>query len=122
MRAESGPAVDAGPDLAALQAALDRVIDPELDESLVRLGFVERLEIEAGRVLVELRLPTFWCAPNFAYLMARDARDRLRAVEGVEKVEVMLKDHFASEEISQAATNGRPFGETFGSEADGNLD
>src|SRR5919201_1453101 len=122
MRAGSGPAVVAGPDLAALQAALDRVIDPELDESLVRLGFVERLEIEAGRVLGELRLPTFWCAPNFAYLMARDAHDRLREVEGVHDVEVLLKDHFASEEISLAATSGRPFEETFAGEADGNLD
>jgi metal-sulfur cluster biosynthetic enzyme len=122
VRAGSGPAALAGPDPASLRAALDSVIDPELDESLVRLGFVEGLRIEGSRVLVELRLPTFWCAPNFAYLMARDARDRLRQVEGVEDVEVVLKDHFASNEISQAATGGRPFEETFAGEANGNLD
>ena len=122
MRAGSGPAAVAGPDPASLRAALDHVIDPELDESLVRLGFIERLETEGGRVLLELRLPTFWCAPNFAYMMARDARDRLHEVEGVEHVEVVLRDHFASREISRAATSGRPFEETFAGEADGNLD
>ena len=31
---------------------------------------------------VELRLPTYWCAPNFAYLMVADARAALEALPG----------------------------------------
>ncbi len=120
--AELGPKALTGPDPALVQAALDRVIDPELDESLVQLGFVEDVQIDGGQVVVQLRLPTFWCAPNFAYLMAKDARDRLLEVDGVTTIEVRLMDHFASDEISAAATGGRSFQEAFPGEVDGNLE
>ncbi len=121
-RAELGPKMLAGPNPALVHAALDSVIDPELDESLVQLGFVQDVRIHGEEVIVELRLPTFWCAPNFAYLMAKDARDRVLEVEGVNTVEILLKDHFASDEISAAATGGRSFEETFPASTDGNLD
>jgi len=121
-RAELGPEMLAGPNPALVHAALDRVIDPELDESLVQLGFLQEVRIDGGQVIVELRLPTFWCAPNFAYLMAKDARDRVLEVEGVNTVEIVLKDHFASDEISAAATGGRSFEEAFPGDTDGTLD
>ena len=44
---------------------------------------------DAGRVEVVLRLPTFWCAPNFAYLMAYDAREQALRVSGVREVRVV---------------------------------
>ncbi len=120
--AELGPKALTGPNPALVHTALDRVIDPELDESLVQLGFVQDVRIHGEEVIVELRLPTFWCAPNFAYLMAKDARDRVLEVEGVSAVEIVLTDHFASDEISAAATGGRSFEEAFPGNTDGNLD
>ncbi len=122
MAAWSGPATCAGPDEAAVYAALDRVIDPELDESLLRLEFIDGVHIEGDCVTVGLRLPTFWCAPNFAYMMARDTRDRLLEVAGVHRARVTLKDHFASDEITAGVTEGRPFEEVFPGDAEGNLD
>ncbi len=118
----SGPGLVAGPDPAAIRAALDAVIDPELDESVLVLGFVDALHIDGDRVSVQLRLPTFWCAPNFAYLMVRDARDRLLEVKGVRDAQVTLKDHFAADVLSSAGGEGRTFEETFPGEAGGNLD
>jgi metal-sulfur cluster biosynthetic enzyme len=47
-------------------SALRDVYDPELDESLVDLQFVDDVRVQDGQVEVVLRLPTFWCAPNFA--------------------------------------------------------
>jgi len=85
----------------AVLAALGTVSDPELDESLVELGFLDSVRIEdEGCVEVVLRLPTFWCAPNFAYLMAFDAREATRRVPGVRHVRLVLKDHMFSDEIS----------------------
>ena len=56
-------------------AALGTVYDPELDEPITDLGFVGACSVSAGgEVAVRLRLPTPQCAPNFAYLMAADAR------------------------------------------------
>jgi metal-sulfur cluster biosynthetic enzyme len=110
------------PDATALRMALDQVVDPELDESLVQLGFIEGIDVDAGSVTIRLRLPTFWCSPNFAYLMARDARDAALGVTGVEQVRVVLSDHAQSDEVSHGVSAGLGFAEVFKDETDGDLD
>ena len=68
---------------AACLDALGKVYDPELDEPITSLRFVSSCEVSAaGDVDVRLRLPTPQCAPNFAYLMAADARDAVRRLPG----------------------------------------
>lgn len=99
--------------------ALRDVIDPELDESLVDLGFLDSVRVDGGRVEVVLRLPTFWCAPNFAYLMAHDVREQALRVPGVSQVRVVLKDHMYSDEITEGVSANRPFDEVFPGQADG---
>src|SRR3954466_14021591 len=64
-------------------AAIADVLDPELDEPLVKLGFIDRVQVDGPDVTVVFKLPTYWCAPNFAYLMAADLRARIRALPGV---------------------------------------
>jgi metal-sulfur cluster biosynthetic enzyme len=103
----------------AVLAALRTVVDPELDESLVELGFVDSVRIDADRVDVVLRLPTFWCAPNFAYLMAYDAREQTLRVPGVHQVRVVLKDHMYSDEISAGVSADQSFDEVFPGQAEG---
>ena len=49
---------------------------------------------------VRLRLPTYFCAPNFAFLMVADAYDAVSQVDGVRRAEVVLEDHFASDAIN----------------------
>jgi metal-sulfur cluster biosynthetic enzyme len=95
-------------------AALRTVLDPELDESLVDLQFIDDVRVSNGEVEVVLRLPTFWCAPNFAYLMASDARAAALQVPGVRDVRITLRDHMYSDEIS----SGKPFAEAFGDQAE----
>ena len=64
---------------ARVLAALATVIDPELDEPITTLGFVGScVARDGGDVDVHLRLPTPQCAPNFAFLMASDAREAVR--------------------------------------------
>ena len=93
---------------------LDRVLDPELDESVLALGFVERVDgDDKGNVCVSLRLPTYWCAANFSYLMASDVRNELLPVEGVRTVSVRLGEHFAGTEVERGAGPGKSFGEAF---------
>ena len=61
--------------LAEVWARLDGVTDPELDESVVALNFVTEAIVDAANcVHVFFRLPTYWCAANFAFLMADDMR------------------------------------------------
>jgi metal-sulfur cluster biosynthetic enzyme len=109
-------------DRGAVLAALGSVRDPELDEGLTELGFVTAVEVEGGAVRARLRLPTYFCAPNFAYLMVADADSALRSVPGVERVEVELEDHFTSEEINQGVAQRRGFQESFDGLADDELE
>ena len=112
-----------GVDRDALYAALEDVVDPELDESVVQLGFVDEVAIdgETGGVTIHLRLPTFWCSPSFAYLMANDARDAALRVPQVASVRVELVDHGQSDEITEGVSAGRSFAEVFPDETDGDL-
>jgi metal-sulfur cluster biosynthetic enzyme len=103
--------------------ALDVVIDPELDEPITDLGFVHTVDVSAlGDVEVHLRLPTSFCAPNFAYLMASDAKDVLVDLDWTRDVTVELDDHHDSEIINAGLANDAGYRGTFGHEADDSLD
>jgi metal-sulfur cluster biosynthetic enzyme len=103
--------------LAEVWAALEPVTDPELDESVVPLGFIRDVAVEGDRVSVEFRLPTFWCSANFAYIMAEDMRDALAALPWIGTADIRLVDHFAAEKINDGIAARRGFSEVFGSEA-----
>lgn len=102
---------------SAVTAALSTVRDPELDESIVDLGFVTETSVVEGSVKVRLRLPTYFCAPNFAYLMVADAYDAVTSVAGVDQVSVLLEDHFAAAEINAGVAAGAGFVGSFPDEA-----
>jgi metal-sulfur cluster biosynthetic enzyme len=106
----------------AVRAALGEVLDPELDRSVVSLEFVRAIEVDGPDVRVELRLPTFWCSPSFAYMMVADARSAIEAVPGVRRARVELVDHFAAERVTEGVDEGRPFQAVFPDEADGELE
>jgi metal-sulfur cluster biosynthetic enzyme len=102
----------------AALAALATVRDPELDEPITALGFVASCVVSCGgRALVRLRLPTYFCAPNFAFLMVADAYDAVIAVPGVWSAEVILEDHFASDAINAGVAAQAGFVRSFGGEA-----
>ncbi len=122
MRRDVSLGLPAVPNQEAILERLDRVLDPELDESILELGFVESLESENAHLTVTVRLPTYFCAPNFVYLMAEDIRRELLTVEGVQEVTVRLTGgHFASEEIEAGVNTGKVFAEAFPDEAFENL-
>ena len=67
---------------AQLWACLQSVTDPELDESVVDLNFITSADVDPmNRVHIGFRLPTYWCAANFSFLMADDMRRAVSALE-----------------------------------------
>jgi metal-sulfur cluster biosynthetic enzyme len=110
-------------DRAHVLDALETVFDPELDEPITSLRFVTSCDVSAdGDVDVRLRLPTPQCAPNFAFLMAADARDAVRRLPEVGEVTVLLEDHYTSDEINGAIGRGEAFDGAFPGETEGELD
>jgi metal-sulfur cluster biosynthetic enzyme len=109
-----------------VRRALDSVFDPELDEPITDLGFVRSLKVQAGvdgaRVEVHLRLPTSFCSPNFAYLMASDSKDVISALPTVTQVVVELDDHHDSDLINAGLAADAGYRGTFLHEAEDSLD
>ncbi|KQU06642.1 metal-sulfur cluster biosynthetic enzyme [Rhodococcus sp. Leaf7] len=103
--------------------ALGAVIDPELDEPITDLDFVESVTVSDDRdVVVHLRLPTSFCAPNFAYLMASDAKDVLLGLEWTRTVTVELDGHHDSPIINAGLAADAGYRGTFAHEAQDDLE
>jgi metal-sulfur cluster biosynthetic enzyme len=108
---------------AAVWAALDTVYDPELDEPITDLEFVASCTVsDDGVAAVHLRLPTFFCAPNFAWLMVADAHDAVIAVPGITRAEIVLDEHFAAATINDGVAARAGFVAAFPGQAQSELD
>jgi len=108
---------------AEVRGVLDRVTDPELDEPVTDLRFIERLAVDPdGNVAIGFRLPTYWCAANFAFLMAADMQREVGALSWVRQVDVTLGEHMYAEKINHGLANRLSFQATFGSDASAELD
>jgi metal-sulfur cluster biosynthetic enzyme len=125
-RAVQAPAVivskSASDRVAEVWSRLEAVDDPELDESVTELGFVTAVEVDGGCVSIGFRLPTYWCAANFAYLMADDMRQAIAALPWVTDITITLDEHMYAAEINRGVAAGRSFQQTFGSEANGEVE
>ncbi len=104
---------------AQVRARLATVTDPELDEPVTELGFIERVSVERdGAVGIEFRLPTYWCAANFAYLMAEDMQRAVAALPWVTRVIPRLREHMCAESVNRGTAQGLSFGAAFGEAAE----
>ncbi len=77
-----------GLDADVIKTALRRVRDPELGFSIVELGLVYTIDVEGGKVRVEMTLTSPGCPAGGQIIGEVDAT--LRDLEGVEDVEIEL--------------------------------
>ncbi len=72
----------------AVLVALRGVVDPEVGLDIVELGLVYRIDVESGRVRVQLTLTSPACP--LGEQIVDDADARVRSVPGVDDVTVEL--------------------------------
>ncbi len=102
--------------------ALSTVTDPELDEPITELGFVKDLSVsDDGRVSLDLVTSTFWCSPNFVYMMLEETREVVSKLSGIKAVCVHLEGHHDADLINRGINSGKSFSECYESEAKGDL-
>ena len=104
----------------AVRSRLMRVTDPELDESIVDLDYIDEIDIGDDDVTLHFTLPTAWCSPAFAWMMATDARDELESLPGVDTAHIRLHDHMHQTEINEGVNARLSFEESF-PDADGEV-
>ena len=102
-----------------VEKALSRVRDPELDMPITELGMVKDVALEKGFLRVTILMPTYWCSPNFTYIILEDARrelDRELRPLGVKPL-VVLEGHHDAEKITRCVNEGLRFEECYQGEA-----
>ncbi|PTE11121.1 iron-sulfur cluster assembly protein [Mesorhizobium helmanticense] len=93
---------------------LGDVNDPELDEPVTEMGFVERAAVTSdGSVEIDFRLPTYWCSPNFAFLMLDGVRKALDQLSWSPAYRVKLHDHMFADEVNRGMGAGKTFSDIF---------
>ncbi|SFR64501.1 iron-sulfur cluster assembly protein [Halogeometricum limi] len=112
---------DAEASVREVRERLDRVTDPELDESIVELGYVDDVLVRGSSVDVTFTLPTAWCSPAFAWMMATDARDEVESLVTVETATITLREHMHEAEITEGVNAREPFESVF-PDADGGVE
>ncbi|NWG09493.1 MAG: DUF59 domain-containing protein [Nitrososphaerales archaeon] len=80
---------------------LSNVIDPEIGMSIVDMGLVDEVKIDRGKVSVNFHLTAPFCPPVFAMMIAKDIKDRLSRMAGVNSSEVKLVGHMMADEINE---------------------
>lgn len=105
-----------------VRTVIAAVRDPEIDETAGELDFVVDVSVAGGEVAVSVRLPSYWCPANFAWLMAEDMRKAVLALPWVTGFRLKLVDHFAEAEVSRGVSEGLSFEAVFPTHASGDLD
>ena len=91
-----------------------RVNDPELDEPVTEMGFVERVKVAEDEFIeLDFRLPTYWCSPNFAFLMLDGLREALESLSWRPRFRITLHDHLFADVVNNGVAQGKRFEEIF---------
>ena len=87
-------------DESAIDAAMSKVIDPELGRPITDLKLIDKLSVAGGSVDLEFHLTAPFCPPMFALKIASDIRAGLLTVPGVTSARVTLRGHYLAEAVN----------------------
>lgn len=79
---------------------LSKIVDPEIDMSIVELELIDEVDIKENDVKVDLHLTSPFCPAVFGFKICQDIHDNLLLVDGVEDVKVNVSNHFMAEQIN----------------------
>lgn len=86
---------------SAIQAALSKIIDPELGRSITDLKLVDKTAVTGGSVDLEFHLTAPFCPPVFALKIASDIKAGLLSIPGVTDAKVTLRGHYLADAVNK---------------------
>ena len=84
---------------------LSKIVDPEINTSIVELELIDEVDINDSNVKVDLHLTSPFCPAVFGFKICQDVHDYLLKVDGVEDVKVNVSNHFMAEQINNQVNN-----------------
>lgn len=84
---------------------LSKIVDPEINTSIVELELIDEVDIEDNNVKVDLHLTSPFCPAVFGFKICQDIHDNLLKVEGINDVKVNVSNHFMAEQINNQVNN-----------------
>jgi metal-sulfur cluster biosynthetic enzyme len=87
---------------------LTKIVDPEIGVSIMELELIDKVDIEQGKVNVDLHLTSPFCPAVFGFKIAQDVKDNIFKVEGIEDVKVNVSNHFMAEAINKQVNESKP--------------
>ncbi len=85
---------------------LVKIVDPEINVSIMELQLIDNVEIDNGTVKVDLHLTSPFCPAVFGFKIAQDIKTNLSKIEGINKVIVNVSNHFMAEAINKQVNEG----------------
>ncbi len=86
---------------SAINAALSKIMDPELGKPITDLKLVDKMTVTEGAVDLEFHLTAPFCPPIFALKIASDIKAGLLSVPGVKDAKVTLRGHYLAEAVNK---------------------
>src|ERR671925_1700896 len=86
---------------------LTKIVDPEIGVSIMELELVDKVDLNAGRVNVDLHLTSPFCPAVFGFKIAQDVRDNIYKVSGISEVKVNVSNHFMADAINKQVNESK---------------
>ena len=84
---------------------LSKIVDPEINTSIVELELIDEVDINDSNVNVDLHLTSPFCPAVFGFKICQDIHDNILKVDGVDDVKVNVSNHFMAEQINNQVNN-----------------
>jgi metal-sulfur cluster biosynthetic enzyme len=79
---------------------LTKIVDPEIGVSIMELELVDKVDLNDGKVNIDLHLTSPFCPAVFGFKIAQDVRDNIYKLQAIQDVKVNVSNHFMAEAIN----------------------
>ncbi len=86
---------------------LTKIVDPEIGVSIMELELVDKVDINTGKVNVDLHLTSPFCPAVFGFKIAQDVRDNIYKLSGIDEVKVNVSNHFMADAINKQVNESK---------------
>src|SRR5207245_5789321 len=86
---------------------LKKVVDPEINVSIMELELVDNIDINDSEVKVDLHLTSPFCPAIFGFKIAQDVHDYLLKIDGINDVKINVSNHFMTEAIKNQVNSSK---------------